>query len=100
MSELNLFEALGLKLLLAFVIVLALFVYFDRNSVLNGKTPEENKKLHGYYSDRSDLDLNPSIKQEKEEKSPSVKDTSSSSSSSTTSATITKPIKSIRKRKT
>lgn len=95
MTELNLLESFGIKLLLAFAIVLALFVYFDKNSVLNGNTPEENKKEHYYYSERSDLDLNPKkpVEREGEDKKELPKATATTTSS-------TKSVKQVRKRKT
>lgn len=44
-NKLGIIEALLIKFLFAFVIVFCLYVYLDKTSSLNGRSPEENKIL-------------------------------------------------------
>ncbi|KAG0684445.1 hypothetical protein C6P40_004215 [Pichia californica] len=45
-NKLGIIEALLLKFLFAFVLCFCIYVYLDKTSSLNGRSPEENKKLH------------------------------------------------------
>lgn len=44
-NKLGIIEALLLKFLFAFVLVFIIYVYLDKTSCLNGRTPEENQRL-------------------------------------------------------
>lgn len=44
-AKFNTVQALLIKFAFAFVLVFVLFVYFDKTSSLNGRSPEENRRL-------------------------------------------------------
>lgn len=62
-NKLGIIQALGIKFLFAFVLVFCIFVYLDKTSSLNGRSPEENKKLHkmGYKEE----EVKEEVKEEK-----------------------------------
>lgn len=45
-GKLGIIESMFIKLLFSALIVVCAYIYFDKNSVLNGNTPEENQRLH------------------------------------------------------
>jgi hypothetical protein len=55
-TELGIIQALLLKFAFAFVLVFCVFVYLDKTSSLNGRTPEENAKIHkvDFFKERRD----------------------------------------------
>lgn len=44
-NKFGIIESLIIKFLFAFVLVFCVFVYLEKTSSLNGRSPEENKKL-------------------------------------------------------
>ena len=55
-TQLGIIQALLLKFAFAFVLVFCVFVYLDKTSSLNGRTPEENAKIHkmDFFKERRD----------------------------------------------
>lgn len=48
-------QALVFKMLIAAILTLAVFIYFDKTSSLNGHTPEENQKLYAFKREEEEV---------------------------------------------